>query len=93
MAMQRLGLASLVASKPCRERDRVLAMVASRIIEPCPKLATTRWWHTTTLAEDFGVADASEDDRRLRLAPQCQGRRRKFQAAPAPGRGLGGAQK
>ena len=29
---------------------------------PHTKLATTRWWHTTTLAEDFGVADADEDD-------------------------------
>ena len=37
-------------------------MVASRIVAPHTKLATTRWWHTTTLAEDFGVADASEDD-------------------------------
>jgi hypothetical protein len=61
-AMQRLGLASLIASKSCRERDLVLAMVASRILAPQTKLATTRWWHTTTLAEDFGVADASEDD-------------------------------
>jgi len=61
-AMQRLGLASLFASKPCRERELVLAMVASRIVAPHTKLATTRWWHTTTLAEDFGVADASEDD-------------------------------
>ena len=62
LTLQRLGLPSLVASKPCRERDRVLAMVASRIVAPHTKLATTRWWHTTTLAEDFGVADASEDD-------------------------------
>ena len=54
LSLQRLGLASLVASKPCRERDLVLAMVASRIIAPHTKLATTRWWHTTTLAEDFG---------------------------------------
>ena len=60
-AMQRLGFASLIASKPCRERERVLAMVASRILAPSTKLATTRWWHTTTLAEDFGVVDASED--------------------------------
>jgi transposase len=60
--MQCLGLASLVASKACRERELVLAMVASRIVAPHTKLATTRWWHTTTLAEDFGVADASEDD-------------------------------
>ena len=61
-ALQRLGLASLLASKSCRERALVLAMVASRIIEPHTKLATTRWWHTTTLAEDFGVDQASEDD-------------------------------
>jgi len=61
-AMQRLGFASLIASKPCRERDLVLTMVAARILAPHTKLATTRWWHTTTLAEDFGVADANEDD-------------------------------
>jgi len=61
-AMQRLSFASLIASKPGRERDLVLAMVAARILAPSPKLATTRWWHTTTLAEDFGVADASEDE-------------------------------
>ncbi|MBK6972898.1 MAG: IS1634 family transposase [Sterolibacteriaceae bacterium] len=61
-AMQRLGLASLIATKPCRERDRVLAMVASRIVAPQTKLATTRWWHTTTLAQDFAVTEASEDD-------------------------------
>jgi transposase len=36
--------------------------VAARIIAPHTKLATTRWWHTTTLAEDFGVAAATEDD-------------------------------
>ena len=62
LAMQRLGLASLLASKPSRERDLVLAMVASRIIDPATKLATTRLWHTTTLAEDFGVLDADEND-------------------------------
>jgi transposase len=62
LTLQRLGLASLLASKPCRERELVLAMVASRIVAPHTKLATTRWWHTTTLAEDYGVADANEDD-------------------------------
>lgn len=61
-AMQRLGLASLVAAKPCRERDLVLAMVASRIVAPQTKLATTRWWQTTTLAEDFAVSDANESE-------------------------------
>jgi transposase len=62
LTLQRLGLASLLASKPCRERELVLAMLASRIVAPHTKLATTRWWHTTTLGQDFGVAEANEDD-------------------------------
>jgi transposase len=61
-AMQRLGFASVLGSKPSREREVVLAMVAARIIAPHTKLATTRWWHTTTLASDFGVSEANEDD-------------------------------
>jgi hypothetical protein len=61
-AMHRLGLSAVLATKPSHERDLVLAMVAARIIAPHTKLATTRWWRTTTLAEDFGVAEASEDD-------------------------------
>ena len=62
LAMQRLGFTSLLASKPFPERDLVVAMVASRIICPATKLATTRLWHTSTLATEFGVADATEDD-------------------------------
>jgi hypothetical protein len=62
VGMQRLGLESLLASRPSRERGLVAAMVAARIVAPHTKLATTRWWHTTTLAEDFGVAEADEDD-------------------------------
>ena len=44
LAMQRLGFAGLLASKPCRERDLVAAMVASRIICPATKLATSVPW-------------------------------------------------
>ena len=62
IAMQRLDVASLLASRPCRERDLVCAMIAARIIAPQTKLATTRWWRTTTIPEEFGVADATEDD-------------------------------
>lgn len=62
LAMERLGFASLIASKHSAQRDLVLAMVAARIMAPATKLATTRWWHSTTLAEDFGVANADEDD-------------------------------
>ena len=62
LAMKRLGFDSLIASRPCRERDLAVAMVVARILEPHSKLATTRWWHTTTLAEDLHVADADEED-------------------------------
>ena len=62
VAMDQLGLAAVLAARPSRQRDLVCAMVASRIIAPHTKLATTRWWHTTTLAEDYGVADANEDE-------------------------------
>ena len=61
LAMQRLGMASLLGGKASPERDRVLAMIAARIACPDTKLATTRWWHTTTLACDFGVLEANED--------------------------------
>ena len=62
LAMQRLAFEPLIASRPSRERALVVAMVAARILEPDSKLATTRWWHTTTLPADLGVADADEDD-------------------------------
>jgi len=60
VAMQRLGFESLIASRASPERDAVCAMVAARVLAPHTKLATTRWWHTTTLAEDYGVADQDE---------------------------------
>ena len=62
MAMKRLGIDRLIASRPSRERDLVLAMVAARIVDPNSKLATTRWWKNTTLPEMFGVTDAAEDE-------------------------------
>jgi hypothetical protein len=62
LAMTQLGFESLIASRPSRDRDLIVAMVMARIIEPTSKLATTRWWHTTTLPDLCGVADADEDD-------------------------------
>jgi hypothetical protein len=61
-AMKQLDMASLLGSRPSRERDRVLARVAARIVAPSSKLATSRAWHTTALAVDFGVEEADEDD-------------------------------
>lgn len=60
--IRKTGLDTVIAAKPCRERDLVVAMIAERLLHPCSKLATTRLWHTTTLAEELGVADADEDD-------------------------------
>ena len=62
LAVRKLGLDSLIASQPCRERDLVLAMIVQRLLDPCSKLATTRQWHSTTLAEELGVGEASEDE-------------------------------
>jgi hypothetical protein len=62
VAMQRLDFATLLGSRPSRPRELVCAMVAARLLAPHTKLATTRWWHSTTWAEDFAVAEATEDD-------------------------------
>lgn len=61
VAMQRLDFSKLLSSRVQPERDLVCAMVAARILAPHTKLATTRWWTTTTLAQHFGVAQADED--------------------------------
>ena len=61
-AMRRLRFAELLASRASAPRDRVVAMVAARVLAPHSKLATTRWWHVTTLPEVVGVAEADEDD-------------------------------
>lgn len=61
-AMQRLGIDSLIGSRASPERERVLALIAARVLAPNTKLATTRWWHTSTLAEEFGVSAADTDD-------------------------------
>jgi hypothetical protein len=60
--IERLGLDTLIGSKRCRERDLVLAMIVNRLIHPCSKLATTRHWNDTTLAEELAVADTDVDE-------------------------------
>jgi transposase len=60
--IHRLDLEAVISSKRCRERDLVVGMVVQRLIDPCSKLATTRAWHTTTLAEELGAGEATEDE-------------------------------
>jgi transposase len=61
-ALKRIGLDTLIGAKRSRERDLVVAMIVERLIHPCSKLATTRLWHSSTLAEELTVSDATEDD-------------------------------
>src|ERR1700722_9817265 len=56
-----LGLDDLIASDPSPSRNLVVAMIAERLIFPSSKLANTRHWHDTTLAEELDVADATAD--------------------------------
>ncbi len=60
--IDKLELDRLISAKRCGRRDLVVAMIVQRLIDPCSKLATTREWHSTTLAEELGVAEATEND-------------------------------
>lgn len=59
--MRRLGMDEVLSSRPCRERDLVLAMIAQRLVNSCSKLAATREWQSTTLAQELNVQDADSD--------------------------------
>ena len=60
--MHHLKLDDIIASKPCRERDLTLAMIAEQILHPTSKLGFTRLWNTTTLPEELDISNADEDD-------------------------------
>jgi transposase len=60
-AMEKLGIAELISSKPCRERDVILAMIAQRIVRPGSKLESAALFADTTLAADFNVSGVDED--------------------------------
>ncbi len=61
MMIRKLGLDEVIASEPSRRRDLVVAMIAERLVFPSSKLANTRHWNDTTLADEFSVADATEN--------------------------------
>ena len=61
-AIRQLKLPALIDPRPSPKRDRVLAMIVQRLLYPASKLATTRLWHTTTLAEELSLEDTDEDD-------------------------------
>ena len=59
---RRLDLANLLDPAPSRMRSLALALIALRVVDPRSKLATSRVWTTTTLPEDLGIQDVTEDD-------------------------------
>lgn len=60
-AMERLGMRELIASKPSKERDAILAMVAQRILQPGSKLETAALFADSTLAQEYGVEGVDEN--------------------------------
>ncbi len=58
---QALGLPALLGPAG-KARDVVLGLIIARVCKPASKLATTRWWADTTLAEDLGITDVSTDE-------------------------------
>ena len=77
--IRKLGVEQLIASKRTRQRDLVIAMIAERLLFPSSKLAHTRHWHDTTLAEELDLADATEDhlyDAEVEVASEQPGRGR-----------------
>ena len=62
ITFDRLGLDSLLASRPSRQRSSILALVARRLLFPCSQLASLRHGQTTTLADDLGVGDANSTE-------------------------------
>lgn len=59
--IRKLGLENLIASEPSRWRNLVVAMIVERLVFPSSKLANTRHWQDSTLAEELDVTDATEN--------------------------------
>jgi hypothetical protein len=60
--MKKLGIADLLSTRGCRERDLLLGMIAERVLHPTSKLGTVRLWKSSTLASELGVEDAKAEE-------------------------------
>ncbi len=52
--IRKLKLDTIISAEGCSQRDLVLAMIVSRILAPCSKLATIRGLSTQTLSTSLG---------------------------------------
>ena len=55
--LRTLGLDAIISSKRCRQRDIILALIASRILFPTSKLGSMRHWQSCTLGSELDVLD------------------------------------
>jgi transposase len=53
-SLRNLQLDSILDPRPCPQRDRVVAMIVARIVDPASKLATARGLHSDTLNSSLG---------------------------------------
>jgi len=62
--LRSLGLEQLIATKPSRQRDLVVAMIVVRLLEPRSKLATARGLlePTSSLSDLLGIEGADEEE-------------------------------
>ncbi|HIQ23063.1 MAG TPA: hypothetical protein EYH34_17705 [Planctomycetes bacterium] len=60
--IHQLDLPRLVSSRPGRQRDLIVALVAQWILHPGSKPAATRLWKQSTAAEELGVENAEVEE-------------------------------
>ncbi|MBU4301944.1 MAG: IS1634 family transposase, partial [Actinobacteria bacterium] len=81
--LRKIGLEKMIASRPSRKRDLVVAMIVSRIIDPTSKLATARGLNPdtalSTLGEVLGVSGADEDDLYEAMDPWLVGKQKRIE--------------
>jgi transposase len=58
----KLDMENLLASKPSRQRSLVMALIVQRLLFPCSKLASLRYWQSTTLADELQLGDAGSTE-------------------------------
>ena len=63
--LRSIGLEQMLASRPCRERDLVIAMIVDRVISPGTKLSCSRGMHEetaqNTLASELSLGDTESE--------------------------------
>jgi len=64
--LRRIGLDTIIQSRPSRQRDLVVALLVARVIDPGSKLATARGLceqtASTSLGQTLGLSDADEEE-------------------------------